>query len=55
MSGKDTVKTGSLLSLSERERKELLAEVDRQIAEIDENKGATRRDSSTSGQHAQQP
>jgi len=55
VSGKDTVKTGSLLSLSERERKELLAEVDRKIAEIDENQGTPQRDASTSEQHARQP
>ena len=55
MNGQDDVKTGSLLSLSERERKELLAEVDRQIAEIDENQVAPQRDASTSRQHAQQP
>ena len=55
MSGEDDVKTGSLLSLTERERKELLAEVDRKIAEIDEKQRATQRDASTSRQHAQQP
>jgi len=55
MSGEDDIKTGSLLSLSERERKDLLADVDRQIAEIDENQGATQRDASTSRQHAQRP
>ena len=38
-SGHDPIspaRPGSLLPLTERERKELLAEVDRQIAEIDD-------------------
>jgi hypothetical protein len=34
-----TPKTGTLLTLSERERKELLDEVDRKLAELDERRG----------------
>jgi hypothetical protein len=37
--GINDIKTGSLLTLTEQERRELLADVDQKIAELDDREG----------------